>query len=42
MGTIIAENVVVRKKGFLYYINKDGDVCEAEMGRRRKVPKDGD
>jgi hypothetical protein len=33
MGTIIAKNVIIRKPGFLYYINANGDVCESKMSR---------
>ena len=39
MGTVIARNVVNRKKGFLYYVDAKGNVCEAKMargGRRKK------
>ena len=39
MGRVIARNVVKRKKGFLYYIDASGNVCEAKMargGRRKK------
>ena len=39
MGKVIARNVVSRKKGYLYYIDAKGNVCEAKMargGRRRK------
>lgn len=33
MGTIIVKNAVVRKPGYLYYINGNGDVCESKMAR---------
>lgn len=33
MGTIIVKNAVVRKPGYLYYIDKNGSVCEAKMAR---------
>jgi hypothetical protein len=39
MGEIIARNVVVRKPGYLYYVDGKGNVCEAKMargGRKRK------
>jgi hypothetical protein len=41
MGTIIVKNAVVRKPGYLYYIDKNGSVCEAKMARtgRRKGAK---
>lgn len=40
MGKIIAKNVVDRKKGFLYYVDGKGNVCEAKMargGRKKKA-----
>ena len=41
MGKIIKKNVVERKKGYLYYIDKAGNVCEAKMarGKRKKSKK---
>lgn len=33
MGTILVKNAVVRKPGYLYYIDKNGSVCEAKMSR---------
>lgn len=33
MGTIIVKNAIVRKPGYLYYINGNGDVCESKMAR---------
>ena len=41
MGTVIAKNVVNRKKGFLYYVDGKGNVCEAKMARggRKKKKK---
>jgi len=36
MGKIIAKNVVTRKKGFLYYVDGKGNVCEAQMARGGK------
>jgi len=36
MGSIIAKNVVNRKKGFLYYVDGKGNVCEAKMARGGK------
>ena len=39
MGTIIAKNVITRKPGFLYYVDKDGNVCEAKMGKKEKSLK---
>lgn len=42
MGTIIAKGVVKRRKGYLYYVDGKGNVCEAKMargGRRKKKKK---
>jgi len=42
MGRIIKRNVVKRKPGHLYYIDGEGNVCEAKMargGKRKKKKK---
>ena len=42
MGKVIAKGVVKRKKGYLYYIDGKGNVCEAKMargGRKKKAKK---
>ena len=42
IGKVIARSVVKRKKGFLYYVDGKGNVCEAKMargGKKRKVKK---
>jgi len=39
MGQIVAKNVVKRKPGYLYYVNGNGDVCEAKMARKGKTAK---
>ena len=39
MGKIIVENAVVRKPGFLYYVDGEGNVCEAEMKRKGRPKK---
>lgn len=36
MGTIIVKNAVVRKQGYLYYIDGEGNLCEAKMASGRK------
>ena len=36
MGKIIVKNAVERKPGFLYYIDGQGNLCEAKMSRRKK------
>ncbi len=40
MGKIVVENAVERKKGYLYYVDGKGNVCEAKMahgGRKKKL-----
>jgi hypothetical protein len=39
MGEIVVKNVVVRKPGFLYYVDGKGNVCEAKMSRGGKKKK---
>ena len=39
MGQIIAKEVVVRKPGYLYYVDGEGNVCEAKMARGGKSKK---
>jgi len=42
MGKIIKKNVVDRKPGHLYYVDGQGNVCEAKMargGRKKKKKK---
>jgi hypothetical protein len=42
MGKIVAKNVVERKHGYLYYVDGQGNVCEAKMargGRKKKSAK---
>ena len=43
MGTIIIRNAVQRKVGYLYYVDGQGNVCEAEMARggKSKIAKRG-
>jgi len=39
MGKVLVKNAIKRKKGFLYYVDGKGNVCEAKMargGRRKK------
>ena len=40
MGEIILEKAIEREKGFLYYIDKEGNVCRAKMGRGKKKKKE--
>ncbi len=42
MGRVVVRNVVKRKPGHLYYVDGQGNVCEAVMargGRRKKKAK---
>jgi len=42
MGSIVKRNVVKRKKGYLYYVDGKGNVCQAKMargGKRKKKKK---
>ena len=39
MGKIIAKKIVVRKSGYLYYVDGKGNVCEAKMARGGKKKK---
>jgi len=36
MGQIILKNAVKREKGFLYYVDGQGNVCRAKMSRGKK------
>jgi hypothetical protein len=39
MGKVIAKKVVKRKPGHLYYVDAQGNVCEAKMARGGKKKK---
>jgi hypothetical protein len=41
MGTIIVKNAIVRKPGYLYYVDGQGNVCQSVMSRggRKKGKK---
>ena len=39
MGKVIKKGVVSRKPGYLYYIDGQGNVCEAKMSRGGKKKK---
>lgn len=39
MGKIIVKNAVTRRPGFLYYIDGEGNLCEAKMSRGGKKKK---
>ena len=39
MGKVIKKNVIKRKPGYLYYVDGQGNVCEAKMSRGGKKKK---
>ena len=39
MGKIVVKKVVTRKPGHLYYVDGQGNVCEAKMARGGKKKK---
>jgi len=39
MGRIIVKKVITRKPGHLYYLDGEGNVCEAKMARGGKKKK---
>lgn len=39
MGKVIAKGIVKRQKGFLYYVDAKGNVCEAKMARGGRKKK---
>lgn len=39
MGEILFKNLVKREPGYLYYIDGEGNVCRAEMGRKKEGGK---
>ena len=39
MGKIIVKNAVKRQPGYLYYVDGQGNVCEAKMARKAKKKK---
>lgn len=41
MGTVVKKNVVKRKKGYLYYVDGKGNLCQALMLRGRKKKRKG-
>lgn len=40
MGEIIVPFAVVRKPNYIYYIDREGNLCEAEMTHGRKKKDD--
>ena len=41
MGEIIVKNAVKREKGYLYYIDGEGNLCQAQLKRGRGEGKNG-
>ena len=39
MGKIVVKNAVERELGFLYYIDREGNLCSAKMKRGGKKKK---
>jgi len=39
MGKVILKAAITRKPGFLYYVDGNGNVCEAQMSRGGKKKK---
>jgi len=39
MGKIVVKKVIQRRQGHLYYIDGEGNVCEAKMARGGKKKK---
>ena len=39
MGRIVVKRVITRKPGHLYYVDGQGNVCEAKMARGGKKKK---
>ena len=41
MGKIVIKNAVERRDGYLYYVDGEGNICEAKMqhGRKKKKKK---
>jgi len=42
MSELVVARAVVREKGYLYFIDKDGNICRSKMnraGRPKKIDK---
>lgn len=39
MAKIVVKNAVKRKKGYLYFIDKEGNICMTKMSRGKKAKK---
>lgn len=42
MGKIIVENAVKREKGYLYYVDKEGNICRSKMKYLKEKEKKGE
>lgn len=42
MGEIVVRNAVQRKEGYLYYIDGEGNLCEAKMQHKGKSKRGKD
>lgn len=40
MGEIIIEKAVEREKGYLYYVDGEGNICRSEMSKGKAKKKD--
>jgi len=40
MGEVILKNAVEREKGYLYYVDGEGNVCRALMSRKGRTKKE--
>ena len=36
MIEILFKKVIKREPGFLYFVDKEGNICRAKMGRKKK------
>ena len=36
MAEVIIKNAIVREKGYLYFVDAQGNVCRAKMARGKK------
>lgn len=39
MSEIVLKNAVIREKGYLYFIDKIGNICRAKMGAKKSKKK---
>ena len=36
MGEVVIPNAIKREYGYLYYVNMNGDICRAKIGKKKK------